>query len=134
MKPIFIYILIFIVVVVLICAVFVSYQIIEDKKNKPRTVTSNHLRQMCIIINNYVSEKGKLPPQAEFVKVVKEYGGEDEVLRTGLAPDFQAASLSVRDLSRDLRAGDMEHLDRRIDQLGQSDGAVRRLPLDHRGP
>ena len=80
-KPIYINILIFIAIAVLICTAIVVYQIIEDKRNKPRAVTTNHLREMYMIINTYVNEKGKVPPQSEFMKIVKEYGGEDAIFK-----------------------------------------------------
>ena len=41
--------------------------------------------------------------------------------------------LGARDLLRRLGAADVEDLDRLVHQLGQRDGAVRRLPLDDAG-
>ncbi len=55
--------------------------------------------------------------------------GEHEILRTGLTENSQAAHLRAPDLFHRLAVGDMNDHDRRIDDLGQADGAMRRLAL-----
>jgi serine protease inhibitor len=78
MKPIYKKILILIAIAIACCATIVFRQIMENKKTKPRTVTSNHLRQLNMAISAYLLDNGALPPKTEFIKIAKEYGESDE--------------------------------------------------------
>ncbi len=94
---------------------------------------AHHLPQALVVglVARCRAAHGLRPLEAGAVHVG---GGEGEILRAGLAPDLEAAALGPGDLLGDLGAGDVEDLDRGVDQLGQGDGAVGRLALHHLGP
>ncbi len=60
-------------------------------------------------------------------------GGQEQVLRAGLGVDPEALALRPADLLDRVAVGDVHDQDRHVDQLGERDGAVRRLALGDAG-
>ena len=63
------------------------------------------------------------------VEAVEVLLGQHQVLRAGLAEHLQAALLRPADLLHGFAVGHVHDHDRHVDELGEADGAVRRLAL-----
>jgi hypothetical protein len=60
-------------------------------------------------------------------------GGQEQILRAGLAMDLEPLRLGVADDLDRLGGRDVDNEDRHVEQLRQADGAVRRLALGEPG-